>query len=143
LTKTPDKRHEAALAGLMADALSGQGFLDPKNPNHRKGVDGFFERTFAPMLAQIPEGDQPEALAHFIKSTCIIPSKAGSAMRTALRSGDVKQKAEAYGIAAMDRDDNAEWMKEQFQSDLRHAVIGDTDGLRLEIDERTRATPGP
>ncbi len=43
----------------------------------------------------------------------------------------------------MDRDDNAEWMKEQFQSDLWHAGIGDADGLHLEIDERTRATPGP
>jgi hypothetical protein len=49
-----------------------------------------------------------EAPANFIKSAGIIPSKAGSAMWTALRSGDVKQKAEAYGIAAMDRDENAE-----------------------------------
>lgn len=85
---------------LVAAALNGTAFLDPRSKDHRQAANTYYRQHIAPVI-QSGEKDVQTVLTDFVKRTGIVPSDAVSYVSGMLASGSPEQKLSAASMVDM------------------------------------------
>jgi hypothetical protein len=91
-----DKK-EVADGNLIGDTLNAAynniGYLDPKNTEHKKGINLTYEKVIKPELEKAPSpAAKKQLITNYVQATGVVPEDLRGEMRATFRGDDVEKK---------------------------------------------------
>ena len=117
---------ESLMVRKVYDAWQGDGFIDPKNTDDKKGVDLVYKNHIEPQLEAIQDpAAKKSMIANYVNSMGIVPETLRGQMRGVFRGDDVEQKVFYADLVGRIQETKPQALDDFDDKDITQAIMID------------------